>query len=990
MMSLVMATLRFVLKRAWYRRAILLPTVLGLLGVIAPLAGVSLFSAAANYVSLQAAIHTPGPALSHNLEIRIDSGTADAGQYQHFSASLTDQIDTTLGTDLLNTPPLRTGVTEDLNLYPAGSSHFYVSHGMLVSTTPLTTADLWFSSSMDSTRLRLTQGRFPSSKILNFGRTSQGPAYDVEAIIAPEWAQYLHLKLNDVLEAVGPTLMGDPDQQNHTHFKPYLRLHIVGFFEPRSLQDPAWFDDLNPFTLPNSTDTMVPVAPIWVSESVFESQALSGVDSASYIWFYYLNLPAITPDNAPTVVSDLTQVKTNFVLPPYLFIEGAPDVLSGLDTTLKSFLGHQFYTNVVTLVVIVPGVALLLLYLGIAAFALSEQSREELALMQSRGASHWQMLALSLSEAALLCLGALVIAPFLAGGLTYLLMRFSFFGQLAGQTPLSLALPTLPAYRTAGLATLLCFGVLLIPAIRVTQINLLSVKRRASRPRLLSLPLRLGPGLLLAALGLFGYFEIQQRGSFYLQGLQARKPSVDWVAATSPTLLLVGIAGLSLLLLPPVLALLDRLAQRLPGVVAGLASRTLARQSGRYSRLIFLLTITISLGIFAGLCYGTLNTSLDERAAFQAGADLRLVEGAYYTPDLARQAAPLQDHLRLLPGVTDGMEALRDSAPQVGATIGGHTEPHAMMLGVDSTRFARIADWRPDFADTSLDTLMQMIRTAPIEENALPAIVSDQFLSQTMYHLGDDVFMVLDTETGTFFQFHIIGTFHYFPSIAAGLPAIVCDLNRLLSLLNQSSTTPITPNEVWLKLAPNAPQYTAMQAQEALSGHSQNQRGIVDVQQAFDRAALAASLHNEPLQSVIFGTLTVDFLIAALLSIVGLALLLYLIARQRTFEFGVLRVMGLSLRQLAGALGWEEVVLFILALLLGIPLGVWIATIVLPGLALDENGQPLLPPVTFQLNVPQALQEGAIISGCLLIGLVFTALIFRRLRVHEVLRLGEE
>ncbi len=980
-MSLIVATLRFVLKRAWYRRAILLPTVLGLLGVVTALAEVPLFSFAGTYLGLQAATHQPGPAVSNNLEIRLEGEPLDTDLYNSGSAALTTQLQTSLGASLLPTAPYRAGLVSDLNLFPVGSDH--------LKAPPLDSANLWFSGSMDTSHLLLTQGRFPSATILNFGGTSQGAFYDVEAMIAPEWAAVLHLKLNDVLEVVNADPLGPPDDRGQRHFTSFLRIHIVGFFEPKNLQDPAWFDDLDPFTPPLTLNDFAPppLAPIWLNEGIFESTAFRGISSVDYIWFYYLNLDAITPDNATTITHNLIQLKNTLHVAdinPYAYGTTGLTVLTSLNTTLGTFLQQNFYANSIILVVIVPGVALLLLYLGTAATSLAWQSRPELALMQSRGASRWQVFLPALAEALLLCLGTLLVGPLLAGGLTLLLIRIAFSSSVLSHVHLNLALPALSAYRYAGLAALLCFLVLLLPILQVTQTNLLTVKRRTSRPRLFALPLRLGPGLLLTALGFFGYVEMQQRGAFFLQSLQANQ-SFDWVAITAPTLLLVGITGLSLLLLPPALRLFDRLARRLPGVAANLASRTLARQSGRYSGLIFLLTLTIALTTFTGLCYGTLNTNLDDRAAFLSGADLRLEEGSANLPEIERQAAPLEDHLRLLPGVTDGMEVLRYDTPP----IYENTTATATFLALDSASFARVAYWRSDFADDSLDTLMRALRAAPQQGGALPALVSDQLLSHLNRHIGDQIHISLPVNNGGNFPLQVVGTFHYFPTIDLGQNAIICDLTRLLSSINQGDNH-VLPNEVWLKLAPNTPQYNATQVEQRLLNNPQHQQVRVTINQAFDRAAIAASLRADPLQSAIFGMLALDLLIAALLSVVGLALLLYLIARQRTFEFGVLRVMGLSLRQLTGALGWEQLILFVSALLVGVPLGAWIATVVLPALAYDENGQPLFPPITFQLNVPQTLQEGGLLCVCLLAALGVTALLFRRLRVHEVLRLGEE
>ncbi len=931
------------------------------------LASVPLFANRDTDIALQQNLHAPGSLVSRNLEIIYPSRAMTTNIYDQTNDYVSTSIVQTLGSALVPSAPLRGGETGSLVLSLSGEAH--------TPQQPLGSTVLWFSSSMNSTHLRLLQGRFPSSHLLGITSTPRGVAYDIEAIVAPEWAAQFHLKLNAVVE------VADADALDlHLNFKPFLRVHIVGFFQPKSLQDPAWFDDLDPFTPPSGFNDALPPMPIWVNQTTFTERIPLIFPNAnfSYLWFFYLRLDAITPENAATVAANLDS------LIAYEFPTQHDAVFTGLPLLLKDFLQQLVFVQTVTLVVILPGVVFLLLYLFIIASALLEQSREELALMQSRGASHWQVLTLSLGEALLLCLGALLLAPFLAEPITTVLIQLSSSDAASGQRSLSLVLPSLQSYLYAAGAATLCFMTILLPSLSALRANPPTIKRWTSRPHLSSLPLRLGPGLLLTALGLFGYLEIQQRGAFFLQNLQGAS-SVDWVAASTPTLLLVGAAGLSLLLLPPTLVLLDHLAQRLPGIAASLASRALARRSGRYSRLVFLLTLTISLDVFSALCYGTLGGSLDDRAAFLAGTDLRLVEGSASLPDLERQAAPLEDHLHLLPGVTDGMNVLRaQTTLSYASSTAGVT-----LLAIDNTRFARVAFWRSDFADVSLGTLLQAIRSAPLQEGTLPAIVSDQLLSQTNLHIGDHLLINLQTSQRALFPFRIVGTFHYFPTVP-GQYGIVCDLNRLLSLLNQNSSAPVTPNEVWLKLTPNAPEYTATQVEQTLFSNPEHQQVVVTVQQAYNRVALAESLRAEPLQMILFGTFILDFLIAALLSVAGLGVLISLLARQRTVEFGVLRAMGLSLHQLAGALGWEETTLFLCALLLGAPLGTTIAALTLPAFSFSDTGQPLIPPIVLRLNVQQLLQEGLTLCACLMTALLVTALLFRRLRVHEVLRLGEE
>jgi putative ABC transport system permease protein len=660
------------------------------------------------------------------------------------------------------------------------------------------------------------------------------------------------------------------------------------------------------------------------------------------------------------------------------------DALSQLDSLLNTFLQHLFFVTIATLVAILPGLALLLLYVGLAAAALAERNREEITLMKSRGASTWQVLFLSGIEALLLCIVAILISPLLADQVTNLLTRFSFFGSALGAPASLFTNPTFQTYLYASAAALFCLLALLLPAIAAARSSLLTVKRETSRPRLLSLSLRLAPGILLAALGIFGYIEIRQRGAFFSPDAQGNL-TVDWVAALSPTLLLLGAAGLGLLALPPLLGLLDRLGQRLPNISVGLALRQMARRPASYSRLVLLLTLTISLGIFASIFSGTLLNSFGDRAAYMSGADLRLVEGQEGLSDAARRAAPLEDHLTLLPGVTDGMNAFRAVGTAPSDVL---RYPNVTALAIDSKKFANLSYWRSDFADAPLSTLMQDLREPVSQQDAVPAIVDDQLLSDTGLHVGAEINVELGINIAA--NFIIEGTFHYFPTLDTSQYALVCDVNLLLSVLNQNPLSQVAPNEIWLKLAPNAPEYTADQVSNMLANNPQHKQVIVTIQEAYDRTAIAASLRNDPLHFSISGALSLDFVVAALLSVIGFVVLFYLIAQRRSFEFGVLRAMGLSLRQLASSLTWEQLTLILSAVVFGLVLGLVIANSVLPALATDDTGQPLLPPFATHIDLLSILQLSIFLLGCVLAALAATIVIFRRLQLHEVLRLGEE
>ncbi len=961
---LLLFTLRFVFKRAWHHRAVLLLVTLSVLATTTVFSGVPLFANAINNINLQTAFHAPGAPLTKNVEVSVRVPSIRQQDYRMLSVAVTDNVQSDLGSNLLSGPPIRAG-SVTLGLYSSVSVQ--AQRRLLNQTT------LWFSSSLNLEHITLTAGRLPAPTVSDVQQGDEN-IYAVEALLPLEWANYYHLKLGDVVEVADPS--GD--------FMRVLWVHLVGVLQPNDLQDPAWFGDASGFAPPN--DDQMPPLPLWLDESAFEVAVplVQEIKQPVYSWFYYLNLDKVVFVSDAQNLRDHLAVLSNQLRLPSFGTKDKPvrissyEVQTGLDKLLKDTLERLSFTAQATLVGILPGLVLLLLYVGLVAGTLVETKREEIALMRSRGAGLWQMLLLSGIEAVPLCSLALFVAPLLAGQLAYFLTLRGFFGKVPGPVHLALAVPTLQSSVFAGVAACCCLVVLMLSASAATRSNVVALKGRLARARLLPPWVRGLPALLLLALGVYGYLAIRQHERFFVQNLHGDLV-VDWVAAISPSLLYLGTTGLGLLLVSPLLRLLDKLAGRKSGVFILLGLREMARRPAYYSRLVLLLSVVISLGLLASFLNGTLATSLEDRAAYMSGADLRLVESSS-----TGQKATIADQVDALPGVTAGMSALRVSGMLTS------TNSAVTVLGVESARFQQVAYWRSDFADQPLAELMQRLQTKTDSVEDVPVLVDDRVLSGINSQVATNFGLLAQFEYGASIGLKIVGTYHYFPTLDTRESTLVCDLGRLMDALSQGSQSVTASNEVWLKLAPNAPRYTVEQVKRSFLADPQQKLVNVAVQEVYNRLALVESLSQEPLHVAVSAAFSLDFAIAALLSVLGFVVFFYLIARQRGFEFGVLRAIGLSLRQLAMSLGWEQLILLLLAFLLGVPLGVIVASLVIPGLSVDTFGNPLVPPFSAALHLQSAWQQGMFLSLCMGASLIASILIFHRLRVQEVLRLGEE
>lgn len=137
------------------------------------------------------------------------------------------------------------------------------------------------------------------------------------------------------------------------------------------------------------------------------------------------------------------------------------------------------------------------------------------------------------------------------------------------------------------------------------------------------------------------------------------------------------------------------------------------------------------------------------------------------------------------------------------------------------------------------------------------------------------------------------------------------------------------------------------------------------------------------------GILAISFAAVLLMSAIGFLIYSYLTAQQRRLEFAVLRTLGFSRKQILGVVLLEHLFVVITGMGLGTIVGLQVGRLMMDFFGLDENGAEVLPP--FALSV--SMLEVALVWGIL--GLVFVltvlavVLLYFRLALHRVLRVGD-
>jgi hypothetical protein len=269
---------------------------------------------------------------------------------------------------------------------------------------------------------------------------------------------------------------------------------------------------------------------------------------------------------------------------------------------------------------------------------------------------------------------------------------------------------------------------------------------------------------------------------------------------------------------------------------------------------------------------------------------------------------------------------------------------------------------------------------SPARDNRpLSVIASPAFLSQTRLSVGDEATAFVDT---SYVQIKIIDTFRLFPTLADARdePALLTNGPRLLELVNASPRGgAIYPDEVWLKVDHDARD----QAQNLLN------EGVVQAE-VTSFAGLRQAQDEDPLVAAGWeGILFISFSAILILSALGFLIYSYLTAQKRTLEFAVLRTMGFSRRQIAVVVGFEQVFVISLGMIAGTLMGLRLGSLMIRYMGITETGDEVLPPMLLHVNWLTIGAAWLALAVAFLLTIGIVVLLYSRLQLHRVLRIGE-
>lgn len=776
-----------------------------------------------------------------------------------------------------------------------------------------------------------------------------------------------------------------------------LRVKIVGAVTPLSDTSAYWYQGMEGL-----------LNTFQVSEEAFGKALLGkkGIPLHNAGWYYAFDLSDIQTSQLTPLGRTLERLNIEL----YQRLKDTRVEIS-FATTLAEFKKQSLQLQTLLFTLAAPMLAMVFYFIAMNARQSLDKQRSDIAVLRSRGAGTRQIIWMYLLEGLILGGAALAIGPFLGWFMAKSIGSADGFLSFVNRKSIPVGFST-EAMIAGGAAVLLAVLATVIPAVIYARSSIVSYKQELARSDKKPNWQRWYLDVLLLGVSGYGWYLFNERQMLtFKTGMTTDQLNVQPFLFFVPALAIFALGLFFLRLFPWFLRLFNWLGRKFLPVPIYLTLTQLSRSSKGYYPLMILLVLTLGLGIYNASAARTIDLNSTERILYKFGTDVTIQtvwegtaevvttpggggtgggqgggggeggggngsgggggggtgggEGGQTVPTRILYNEPPFELFRSLEGVEAAARVLQTKGNVV---VSGKSIGQGTVMGIDNVDFSKVAWFREDLYPVHPFYYLNNLGYA---EHA--AVIPSKVAEKNQLKLGDSISVGFSEGM---LEFTIVGILPYWPTqYPDKAPFIIANLDYIYDQL------PLMPYEVWLKMMPDAKVAPI----------------VNELQKAGIELASVTDVRNElivqakhPTRGGVFGILSLGFLVSVIITLAGYILFWFFNLSGRVVQFGVLRAMGLSRKQLTGMLLLEQLFTAGLAIGLGILIGKAVSLLFLPFLQTTENVAETVPPFRVVFEASDTNQLFYVVGFMMLIGAVLLYLHIRRLRVHQAVKMGEE
>ncbi|MBQ4624802.1 MAG: FtsX-like permease family protein [Clostridia bacterium] len=750
---------------------------------------------------------------------------------------------------------------------------------------------------------------------------------------------------------------------------------VVGIFTIEDMEDVFWAEGFNNYS-----------RALFTSGETFDEFLTKDIAALSEgRWYLQLDYYGVKLANAEKLLeqfnTDSHRIYNSHVTWP-------------VQEVLQTFGEKEAALNTSLFVIELPVIILLAFYIFMVSQLVMDNEANEIAVLKSRGASNMHVFCIYLIQGIMLSVVALAIGPPLGLVMCKLLGGANGFLEFVNRSALQVRL-SLDAYLYGLLAAGFFIVMMLIPAIRASRKTILTHKQQVAQNGKKPLWRKLGVDFVLIAVALYGLYSYNnQRNMMNALSMASDDAAVDPLMLLISTIFILGMGLLFLRIFPLIVKVIFFIGKRFWSPAFYLSLTQVSRSHGAEQFLMLFLVFTIGVSIFSANLARTINVNQADNVEYMDGTDIVITNEWHWDYSYLEWGKPKKfygyevykevsyedyEELETIESVT---RVWKGQCKQI---VNSSNSPvmtdskGIRLVTIDPIAFAKTARMRNGLTEYHWYNYCNLLN-----DYGDVVILSSAFKGRGLM-VGEKIMLRTSDEC---YRPVTIGAFvDYWPGVNAkdtmedGTGSRYFAITKFNVLFQETLNIPLQPYDIWLK-----------KADGVTSNDVYNE--IVEknlrIDSRIDYTEDMIDLKNDPALQSMNGALTLCFIISLVVCFAGFLIYWILSINKRVLQFGIVRAMGMKLRSLIGMLFLEQIMISGSSIAVGILIGILTSYYYVPIYSMTQSASNLVLPFRIISENSDYIRLYVILSIIIVIGFTVLAILIKKIKINNALKIGED
>ncbi|MHB1485347.1 MAG: ABC transporter permease [Saccharofermentanales bacterium] len=692
-------------------------------------------------------------------------------------------------------------------------------------------------------------------------------------------------------------------------------------------------------------------------------------------WNYYLDFTYINISDLPSILNTYSNQ-----IAKVQNVSGAPNIVyNGIDA-IKKFVSNEKSLLLMLIIYITPMFFLLLYCIFFISKLIVENDKNEISVLQSRGASKTKMMMIYLTQSLAIVIIPFIIAPFLAAKICETLGNTTGFLEF-GKNLRFITKISITVFLIDIVVSLLIILIILVPSFLAFRVNIVDKKLISSEIPHKPFWRKFYMDIILIIVSGYGYYNFALRQQTVVsQKFNNSQIPVDPLTYLIMLAFLTGAGLMFMRVYPLIIGFVSNVGRRIwsAPIYSSLQRARVLRDKEQF--VILFIIISISLGLFSANSARTINTNLDDFINYNGGADMKIKPIPANTLAMLSGAIEQKPEMKIftkLQGTTGVTLVSIASLPSIYANF--ERVDNLDIIGIDSKSYSKVAWSRPDMLEKPLGEYVSMLR-----KSRDACIISKSIADKMKISSGDEIEINRNDKgfEGGFIKVAAVVDawpgYTYIQDEKGKLSdrdMIIVNLPYLEKIYGDVTY------EIWAKTDSGA---TAQSIIKQLYSSGVNIYYLNDYKNDIN-----ISLSSSDRQSL-NALLTFSFIIILLICLIGFILYWLLSIKSRAMQFGMLRAIGMSKSNIYMMIIWEQFFISFVSAAYAILTGYLTSRIFINIIKVTFGADQQIIPFEFFTSQADYYKIGAFFSMIFIFTVIPMIIMISRINISKAIKFGEQ